>query len=79
MNINMLHWWSLGRGSTVVPSRWQATASVLWQVLDSNQSAGFWLGAMLHKLPLTRQITAQRYSLLPASFQRVTACRRPGR
>jgi len=40
--------------------------------------AGFWLGAILRKLPLTRQITAQRYSLLPASFQRVTACRRPG-
>jgi hypothetical protein len=26
MNINMLLWWSLGRGNTVVPSRWQATA-----------------------------------------------------
>jgi|GEM_PF-4752136 hypothetical protein len=39
---------------------------------------GFWLGAILRKLRLTRQITAQRYSLLPASFQRVTACRRPG-
>jgi hypothetical protein len=25
MNINMLLWWSLGRGNTVVPSRWQAT------------------------------------------------------
>ena len=27
MNINMLLWWSLGRGNTVVPSRWQATRS----------------------------------------------------
>jgi hypothetical protein len=25
MNINMLLWWSLGRGNTVVPSRWRAT------------------------------------------------------
>jgi hypothetical protein len=40
--------------------------------------AGFWLGAILRKPLLTRQITAQRYSLLLASFQRVTACRRPG-
>jgi integrase len=40
--------------------------------------AGFWLGAIPRKPPLTRRITAQRYSLLPASFQRVTACRRPG-
>src|SRR4029450_8501659 len=38
---------------------------------------GFWLGAILRKTPLTRQITTQRYSLLLASFQRVTACRRP--
>jgi hypothetical protein len=28
MNINMLLWWSLGRGNTVVPSRWQATQKV---------------------------------------------------
>ena len=40
--------------------------------------AGFWLGAILRKPPLTRQINAQRYSLLLPSFQRVTACRRPG-
>ena len=40
--------------------------------------AAFWLGAILPKPPLTRQITAQHYSLLLASFQRVTACRRPG-
>ena len=40
--------------------------------------AGFWLGAILRKSLLTRQITAQRYLLLSASFQRVTACRRPG-
>ena len=26
MNINMLLWWSLGRGNTVVPSLWQATS-----------------------------------------------------
>jgi hypothetical protein len=29
MNINMLLWWSLGRGNTVVPSRWQATRSLV--------------------------------------------------
>ena len=29
MNINMLLWWSLGRGNTVVPSRWQATNYIL--------------------------------------------------
>jgi hypothetical protein len=29
MNINMLLWWSLGRGNTVVPSRWRATACFL--------------------------------------------------
>jgi hypothetical protein len=32
MNINMLLWWSLGRGNTVVPSRWQATPA---QVADA--------------------------------------------
>jgi hypothetical protein len=38
MNINMLLWWSLGRGNTVVPSRWQATQ--LHQIRDETDPQG---------------------------------------
>jgi hypothetical protein len=41
MNINMLLWWSLGRGNTVVPSRWQATP---WTACCPNRSPRFWNG-----------------------------------
>jgi hypothetical protein len=39
MNIIMLLWWSLDRGNSVVPSRWQATALGL-AMLTGNGSKG---------------------------------------